>query len=65
MVSLEVAQLEDLLDELLAVAKELARLATAPGNPAPFSIGTQTDKLDKLEMRILLRRATAERIRQA
>lgn len=65
MVSLEVVQLEELLDELLTVAKELARLSTnMQGNP-PFSVGTQVDKLEKLEMRILMRRATAERVRQA
>ncbi len=65
MVSLEVAQLEELLDELLVVSKELARLLSAPGNPAQYSFGDQIAKLDDLELKILVRRATAERIRQA
>lgn len=58
-------QLEELLDELLSVSRELARLIAAPGNPAPFSFGNQIAKLDELETRILMRRATAERIRGA
>ena len=65
MVSLEVVQLEELLDELLTVAKELARLSTnMQGNPIG-SVGTQVEKLERLEMRSLSRRAAAERVRQA
>lgn len=40
------------LDEALAIARELARLATLPGNPPPYSIGTQIARLQELEERI-------------
>lgn len=41
------------LTEALAIARELARLATLPGNPPPFSIGTQIARLMELEARII------------
>lgn len=40
------------LAEALAIARELARLATLPGNPAPYSIGTQVARLRELEERL-------------
>lgn len=40
------------LDEAIAIARELARLATLPGNPPPYSIGTQLARLQELEQRI-------------
>lgn len=42
-----------LFAELLSVARELARLATMPGNPPPYSIGTQVARLREIEETLL------------
>lgn len=44
------------LVEALAIARELARLATLPGNPPPYSIGTQVSRLRQLEERLARQR---------
>lgn len=42
-----------LFAELLDVARNLAQLATMPGNPPPYSIGTQVARLREIEDRLL------------
>ncbi len=47
---------EEQLDEALALARALARLACTPGNLPPYSIGTKVALLDELELRVRERR---------
>lgn len=45
----------DALEESLAIARELARLARCMDAPAPGSIGTQIARLEDLERRVGIR----------